>query len=292
MIRRRRLAVAITFVALVPLAACGNGSEESLPRTSATAKLADPGPVHIHGLGINPGDGALFIATHTGLFRSAPGARRSTRVADRYQDTMGFTVAGPDVFLGSGHPDGREGLPPFLGLIRSTDAGQTWKPISLLGKVDFHVLEASEGLIYGYGSDFESREPRFLASSDGGRAWRRLRAPEPLISLALAPQDPKQLIASGERGLYRSRDGGQSWQRTRGPAGLVVWTDDAWIVVTLQGAVSVAPSGQGFSKLGDIGGQPGAFEAAADGALYVALHDGTIKRSADSGRTWAVRSRP
>ena len=26
--------------------------------------------------------------------------------------------------------------------------------------------------------------------------------------------------------------------------------------------------------------------------LYVALHDGTVKRSADGGRTWAIRSTP
>jgi hypothetical protein len=31
-------------------------------------------------------------------------------------------------------------------------------------------------------------------------------------------------------------------------------------------------------------------QAASD--LYVALHDGTIKRSTDSGSTWVVRSTP
>jgi hypothetical protein len=78
---------------------------------------------------------------------------RARRVADRFQDTMGFTVTGPDRFLGSGHPDGREGLSPFLGLIRSTDAGRTRQPVSLLGERDFHVLEAAGSRVYGYGSD-------------------------------------------------------------------------------------------------------------------------------------------
>jgi hypothetical protein len=36
---------------------------------------------------------------------------QARRVADRYQDTMGFTVTGPDRFLGSGYPDGRDDLP-------------------------------------------------------------------------------------------------------------------------------------------------------------------------------------
>jgi hypothetical protein len=134
----------------VVLAACGAQSDES---AEPTAGVEDPGPVHVHGLGVNPADGALFVATHTGLFRAAPGGRRARRVADRYQDTMGFTVTGPDRFLGSGHPDGRDGLPPFLGLIQSTDAGRSWSPVSLLGERDFHVLEATGERIYGYGSD-------------------------------------------------------------------------------------------------------------------------------------------
>ncbi len=82
---------------------------------------------------------------------------------------MGFTVVGPDHFLGSGHPDGRDDLPPFLGLIESTDAARTWEPVSLLGEADFHVLEASGRRVYGFGSDFETREQRFLVSGDGGR---------------------------------------------------------------------------------------------------------------------------
>ena len=82
----------------------------------------DPGPIHVHGLGVNPADGALFVATHTGLFRAARGEMRAQRVGGRYQDTMGFAVVGPDRFLGSGHPDGHEQLPPFLGLIEVTVA--------------------------------------------------------------------------------------------------------------------------------------------------------------------------
>jgi hypothetical protein len=35
--------------------------------TFSRVPAADPGPVHVHGLGINPADEALFIATHTGL---------------------------------------------------------------------------------------------------------------------------------------------------------------------------------------------------------------------------------
>lgn len=89
----------------------------------------DPGPVHIHGLGINPADRSLFIATHTGTWRVANGTTKAERVGDNYQDTMGFTVVGPNRFLGSGHPATAD-QPPLLGLIESDDAGKTWEPVT------------------------------------------------------------------------------------------------------------------------------------------------------------------
>jgi hypothetical protein len=72
-----------------------------------------PGVAHVHGLGVNPSDGSLYVATHTGTFR-IPEEGQAERIGASYQDTMGFTVAGPDRFLGSGHPDvpgrGRDSL--------------------------------------------------------------------------------------------------------------------------------------------------------------------------------------
>jgi hypothetical protein len=90
----------------------------------------------------------LYVAGHHGGFRVDGGA--PVRVADRWQDTMAFTIAGPDTFLASGHPDLREGLPPHLGLIESTDAAETWKPLSLQGEADFHAIEIVGDRIYGY----------------------------------------------------------------------------------------------------------------------------------------------
>src|SRR5688500_4724072 len=101
-----------------------SGGDDGAPDRSSAGLAADPGPVHVHGLGINPADEALFIATHTGLYRAGKGERKARRVGDGLQDTMGFTIAGPNRFLGSGHPDARgiaQGLPPHLGLIESRD---------------------------------------------------------------------------------------------------------------------------------------------------------------------------
>lgn len=280
--------IVCVLVLLVPVG-CGATDDTTEPGP----EVGDPGPVHVHGLGVNPADGALFVATHTGLFRAERGERQARRVAGRFQDTMGFTVTGPDSFLGSGHPDGRDGLPPFLGLIRSDDAGRTWEPLSLLGERDFHVLEAAGTHIYGYGSDFTSREASLLVSDDGGRTWRGRAPPEPLISLAIDPRDPQRVVASGEGGTYSSTDGGAGWRPLSDEPGLLAWTSrDALYLVSLDGAVARSrDGGRSWNTVGNAGGPPAAFDNAGDD-VYVALHDGTVKRSADGGRSWALRSRP
>ena len=294
-----RLLVAVPLLVAV-LAGCGGSDEpaEDAQTPDAGPTFEDPGPIHVHGLGIDPKDGALFVATHTGLFRALPGEETAKRVAGRYQDTMGFTVVGPNRFLGSGHPDAREDLPPFLGLVRSTDAGKSWQEVSLMGKSDFHVLEASGSRVYGFGTNYDTREPEFLVSDDGGETWDERSPPAGLVSLAISPDDPEQIVAGvqggpADDGLYASDDAGKGWQPLAEKVGLLAWTTSGSIfLVDAAGVVSASgDGGESWEKTGEIGGQPAAFEAPGDD-LYAALHDGTIKRSTDGGRTWSVRSRP
>jgi hypothetical protein len=51
-------------------------------------------------------------------------------------------------------------------------------------------------------------------------------------------------------------------------------------------------AGRSWRPVGEVGGQPAASEAEGARDLYVALHDGTIKRSTDGGVSWSVRSAP
>jgi photosystem II stability/assembly factor-like uncharacterized protein len=254
----------------------------------------DAGPVHVHGLGVNPADGSLFIATHTGLYRTAPDESRATRVGDTSQDTMGFTIVGPDRFLGSGHPDLRQGLPPLLGLIESTNAGESWEPVSLLGQADFHVLRSAGTSVYGY----DVTNDRLLASSDEGRTWNELRRPGPMLDLAVGPGDRNHLVSAAEGGLgpalFSSRDGGKSWQAVGQTVGLLAWpATDLLYAATLNGEVlRSADAGATFERRGAVGGQPAALVAEGENDLYVALHDGTVKRSTDGGATWSIRSSP
>jgi hypothetical protein len=266
----------------------GEGSRQGLTGT-------DPGPVHVHGLGINPADGALFIATHTGLFRVAKGERTAKRVADRYQDTMGFTVVGPDSFLGSGHPDLKEArqkdLPSLLGLMESTDSGESWRPVSLLGEADFHVLRSSGDRIYGY----DATSDRLLVSADRGRGWHKLERPGPLVDLAVDPADDQRIVATSiggsSEGLFESRDGGDSWKRIGRAVGLMAWPSRLYLVDGDGQIFSSPNAGHRLERRGEIGGAPAALVSEGPDDLYVALHDGTIKRSTDGGATWTILSK-
>lgn len=296
-IAKPALALAAALAVGVPLGGCGDDSPEPAPTAAGSQEatsIEDLGPIHVHGLGVNPSGDALFVATHTGLFRIPDGESEATRVGDNYQDTMGFTIVGPDEFLGSGHPDLRQDLPPYLGLIESDNAGESWEPKSLLGEADFHVLEASGARISGFGSDFETQKEQFLVSRDTGKTWSELEPPESLLSLAINPDDPDELLASGQGELYHSEDAGTSWQGVDGEPGLLSWPEPGSVfLVDEDGSVLTSTEpGAEWQGVGQLDGAPAAFEAASSDELYAALHDGSIGESMDGGASWTIRSTP
>ena len=257
--------------------------------------VSEPGVVHVHGLGINPADGELYVATHSGLFR-LPQSGTAVRIGDSYQDTMGFTVVGPDRFLGSGHPDLSdkrlrvEGKPPLLGLIESTDAGETWTPRSLLGDADFHGLAYGHDRVYGWNASTGA----FMVSEDM-RSWTT-RSTVDLFGFAVDPDDPRHIVGAGPDGVVLSTDGGATWKRSAELNLVVVaWnTDGEMWGVEANGAVHHSGDGTTWRPAGELPGEPQAL-AVAGHDLYVAAHDAdgrtAIYRSNDRGRTWQLRYR-
>ena len=242
-------AAAVILVAAGAFYLSSTGSDATAPSSKALPPLGfETGVVHVHGLGVDPGDGTLYAATHSGLF-SVPEQGRATRIANRAQDTMGFSIVGPGEFIGSGHPDNREDdvRPPLLGLIASDDAGQTWERLSLHGEADFHALHAAHGKVYGY----DSTSATFMVSKDR-KQWDR-RAQMKMADFAVSPTEPDTVLATTAQGLARSVDGGRTFGSVAGAPLLVVLT---W-----------APQGQ----------------------LYGVMPNGTVQRSADGGVTWGAR---
>jgi hypothetical protein len=284
----RRASLAGVFALLLFTSACGDDARVTFepPSGGGDERRAQ----HIHGLGINPADGALMIATHSGLFRAAEGEQAARPVGDRRQDTMGFTVVGPNRFLGSGHPDLRDDLPPLLGLIRSDDGGRGWTPISLLGKADFHVLRSAGERVYGV----NATDGKLLVSDDRGKSWATRTPPSVLFDVAVAPGDSARLVASSESGVFVSQDTGKSWRPLdRDRAGLLAWPEaDALYLVDGQGGIHRSSDGGAtWRTRGALGGQPAAF-VSHERDLIAAVHTNEVKLSSDGGRTWRTRVRP
>lgn len=283
--RRMRLGGAVLAaslaVAAVAIVAARGGGESATSGGEAAEWIAD-----VHGVGVNPADKSLYIATHSGLFRSPPGTTTAKRVDGPEQDLMGFSVAGPDRFFASGHPGPGQDGPTSLGLIESRDRGRSWRSVSLEGS-DLHLLRATTEAIYAF-------EGQLRASRDGGRTWEERPAPGGLIDLAIDPADGDHLLASTVGGVQVSQDGGRSWQETalRVPVLLAWAVPKRPAAIAGDGAVRTSPDGgRTWTPAGTVDGQPAAFAADRDGALYVARPDGSVDWSSDGGRSWRPRSR-
>jgi len=297
--RGRRLAVTVAVAAAAIVAGAvflaqssdGGGGDRRAAGSALPPLEVETGVVHVHGLGVDPGDGVLYAATHSGLFR-VPEHGKAARVANRAQDTMGFSIVGPGRFIGSGHPDVREDdvRPPLLGLIESDDSGATWDRISLHGKADFHALHAAHGNVYGY----DATSQTFMVSRDR-KDWDH-RSRLPMADFAVDPKSADTILATTQKGVVRSTDGGRAWAQLAGAPTLVVltWAGQGQLYgVTPDGTVQrSADGGVTWAARGSVGGQPEAITVDVRGGretLYVAADGRGIVASTDQGRTFTTR---
>ncbi len=265
------------IVVFAGVAACSSGGGGSASSAGGSVQLA-----HVHGLGVDPGTGELYAGSHHGLIRF-PQRGEPSRVGGLVQDFMGFAVVGPNHFLASGHPGAGQDGPSNVGLIESTDAGRTWRTLSLAGQADFHTLKASHGLIYG------SNVGQLMVSQDG-KVWDT-RARIAMADLAVSPKNAETLLATTQQGLARSTDGGRSFGLVAGAPllQLLTWTDTGDLVgITPEGAVQVSSDGgTTWSQRGSAGGAPEALTASGN-QIYAAV-EGKIVSSDDGGSTFKTR---
>lgn len=268
----------VLLLLLLPVGCSSPGTEQD---SGAHSPGAEENPFgHVHGLGVNPADGRLYVASHMGVFEQTDSGFE--RIADRWQDTMGFTVAGPDHFLGSGHPDLREDKPAHLGLVESTDAAKTWEPLSLEGEADFHVLELAGDRLYGYDSTSQT-----LMVTEDRKTWSDVLT-APLFDAESDPGDPDRLVLSDSRGELMSLEvGGRPEPLPDGPrVGVLDWpASDLLVGLGAAGEVWLSRDGGGrWDRAGVVPGSPQALTATED-AWYAASDHG-LYSSTDQGTTW------
>lgn len=286
--RSRPAYALLTAGITVLLAGCGGPAQPATSPTAAdtTADLFEQ-VGHVHGVGVDPADGSIVIAGHHGLFGLTPEGTLAPR-QDSPQtggpDLMGFTVAGPAAYLASGHPAPQDtSTPNPLGLVRSTDGGATWEPVSLHGQVDFHALDVDGTAVVG----LDATRGLLMTSSDSGRTWQE-RAPLAALDVALTPGDNAGILATTEDGVMASRDGGATFTTVAGSPLLayLAWADDGTVYgIGPDGTLHASTDrGTTWQRRGGTASPPQAITAEPGGRLTVVTDDG-VEHSTDGGAT-------
>jgi photosystem II stability/assembly factor-like uncharacterized protein len=169
------------------------------------------------GMAVHPKDPNLVVAAGTyGLTRSLDGGLNWSSV---FHDS-----AFPDmtaVVFDPGQPQRMLAASVNDGLVRSADAGATWQPVPGAGLVSARVLaiHPRDSNLVLAGSGFE--DASLYRSVDGGSNWvpSDIGIEGEIHGLAFSPNGA-EVVAAGNRGVFRSTDGGRTWQRMEGaPAG-------------------------------------------------------------------------
>lgn len=282
--RRRALAAAVCLAA----AGCGSDKQPALLDPEGEQPL-------VNALEVDPRDGTLMVTTNRGFFRVKPGSgdarevRGLVRVGRRTSPVGQFLeilVDGDGTLYGSGHPDQPETLPQFLGLLSSSDGGQTWGVVSRLGRADLHEMVAAHDRIYAA----DAVVGALLVTRDGGRTFTERFLPRgAVVDLAVSPDDPEVVVVSLGTHLFRSEDQGRTWDLT-GEAAVahLAWPSQRTLYgAQSDGVVLVSDdAGRKWRRAGKLPGEPVKLREVSERGLFAVLADGSIHESADGARTW------
>ncbi|HEX8084022.1 MAG TPA: YCF48-related protein [Solirubrobacteraceae bacterium] len=297
---RARAVIGVVAALGVALTGCGADDAGGGGRSS---KLVDftKKPPWVNALEIDPADDSFLLTTNRGFYRIPKDGSKVERIRGKVTAKGGSSpvgtfleidAVGPGEYVGSGHPDNAKPLPPYLGYMRTDDAGKTWRVISRLGEADLHQIRRIHDRLYA----FDAVLGAILISGDDGKTWTERFTPRQLVlDFVVDPEDPDHLIASTEEQMYRSEDGGEKWRPSdQAPAARLDWpAPDSLMRADKDGLFQVSDDGgQTWERRGRIDGEPWKVVATGPEAAFVALSDGTILETKDGGRTFEERFRP
>lgn len=277
----RRTLFSVGLVAGTGLAvtACSPQSPQS-ESSSSSGRDGGTAITHVHTIVRDTATGVILLATHQGLFLLEN--KKLTQIGPTV-DLMGFTSTGGGRYLASGHPGPGVELPEPLGLVESTNGGQTWSVLSRAGESDFHALTAGPDRILAFDGQ--------LRTSTDGRTWETVAIPSDPMALAIAPSG-RATLATTEEGLLRSTDDGATWTRADTPQlmSLVAWADDHTVVGSGPGGRLLISddSGLTWTAAEEAFGEVTALGASMTGAGAVEIllvADSTVLGITDGGNT-------
>lgn len=189
------------------LTGCSTQGKESEPVTLT----------HIHGIGYTSDGQHIYIPAHDGLKKFSQGTW--DEVPGDKHDYMGFTMV-DDGFYSSGHPALDSDLKNPLGLVKSTDDGQSLEHLDLYGEIDFHLLSASytSHAIYAFNPEPNARLETvgLYYTQDAAENWQQSEMnglTEEPIAVAVHPSDDAIVAVGTEEALYVSTDYGNRFEK-------------------------------------------------------------------------------
>lgn len=266
--------VRINFNRLIAVSIVGVIAPLLGPMTSALADIS-----HVHQFEIFRN--RIILGTHEGLFNLKPAGKLS-RIGSSNFDVMGLAVSGSKIYA-SGHPGVGDTRPGLLGLLLSNNGGKTWKQVSLLGKVDFHLLEVSGDVIIGV----DSASGELFYSDNAGKSWST-RGKNVFQSLALSPNIKGSAFAVSERKLFSTTNGFATRELVRnlGDVSDIAWVDGG-VYIAKGNQLSVSrDSGKSWQRRYKFRDVIGSIRAEAQ-TLIVAIGS-EIYRSENSGKSFSL----
>lgn len=202
---------AIVAIILVGLAIVGLAFFGRPQSSGNTVQFRD-----IHGLGFSSDGKQLIVPAHDG-FRIFVGRHWLTPHLP-VNDYMGYSAV-DDGFYSSGHPGPGSNLVNPLGLIRSTDEGQTFTTLDFKGESDFHLMSVGyhNHAIYVLNPSPNSRLSAGLYYSlNEGQNWKQSRGEGisgSVLQIAAHPVEIQIVAVAAEGGVYLSNDYGNTFTR-------------------------------------------------------------------------------
>lgn len=172
---------------------------------------------HVHGIGYPGNDDGLYVASHHGIKIFKEG--QWFEASSENHDYMGFQAV-EDGFYASGHPEEGSDLKNPLGLIKSTDKGETLDKVAFYGESDFHFLSASfqDEVLYLINEEANSKLDRGVyVSKDAAKSWEQVELngleADSLGIIAAHPENGETFAMSTREGVFVTDDFGKNMKR-------------------------------------------------------------------------------
>lgn len=190
-----------SLLAVLLLAGCGSSSASGgtpTATTSAAGAYSPTGQNHVHSIAILPSNPrVLYLGGHYHLYKSTDGGRTWQPLLKQMMISMALDPVKPSIMYG---------VTNTSGVLKSTDAGERWKPSGSgipHGEATGIAIDPTGHVVIAYGSGV-------FRSTDGGLHWSHDLAGTSVVSLAQGTNGTA--YAASGNGLYVSHDAGVHWK--------------------------------------------------------------------------------